>query len=58
MGALCGGPNKHSEAFNATNLKLTKDEHGHFESNKREIHEEYSVDGFETNMELFNKKWP
>ena len=30
MGALCAGPNKNSEAFNVNNVKLTKDEHGHF----------------------------
>jgi len=55
MGALCAGPNKNSEVFNVNNMKLTKDEHGHFNTTIREIHEEYSLDVFETNMENFNK---
>ena len=60
MGALCAGPNKKSQMFDATNVKLSKDGHANCDfkpTQIREIHEEYSVDGFENNMELFNKKW-
>ena len=63
MGALCtGGPSKKGVSLESTNLSLKKEEHTHencdFKPTQiREIHEEYSVDNFEKNMELFNKKW-